>query len=484
MSDGLALNLGGAAAPFGLLGLAGLLFLLPSRRGAGLIVLAALAVVAWALTMRLAAPEAAPVFTALGGWSESVGGGFRLDAYAAGAGLILCLSAGFSALAGLEERLDWQSAPVAALRLAWAGAGLAALSSVSVFSLVGWLLVADLALVAALALQSGDRAALALAGAGQLLVWRCMAAGLSFLGLAFLYAAAGRLDAVALSAALHAAPGDGRAAVGGVLVLAGVLSLAGAPPLQAGAATSTAAARAPALLLLLGAMVLGLAAAGRVLALFLDADREEFVLAIALLSGLGALWAGGRAVFASSLSGMAAALVAAQLFGAVLGLALREPVLAIAQALAVLVGGLAVWLGVDLLRRRFGAAQLDALHGVGRLAPLETIVLVAGALSLAGAPFLFGFLVHFELLGAAAASRSPGAAVLLVLAELGCVLAALRLTLVLCVSPSPRTDAPKAPLAWATLPLGLLAALACLVFGLVLRPDALAGVAIALELRR
>ena len=189
----------------------------------------------------------------------------------------------------------------------------------------------------------------------------------------------------------------------GLLVLVGTLPMVACFPAYgwltdlAEAAPSTA--MAPALLLpaVGGAMLLRLLPGSMVVALL------PALAVVALLLGIATLWWGAiRAWMSPGLRQLAAWLTVAQSGYLVLAIgAMASPTasseIVRAAALHVLVAPLAlaaVWGAAGSVRAEFGTDSIADLNGLLRKAPLATVALFLGGLSLAGLPPLPGFQVQ------------------------------------------------------------------------------------------
>lgn len=450
----------------------------PRLAGAlGALIAIAASLSAWAGAAR--AFGASGELLTLGGWPAGFASGFLVDAFA-GAGVFaaLLLSA-VSLFVSFGESDRPGSHPASfGLRLAWGGALAAALLAFDLLSQILWLLAAEIALVAVLALQ-GDAAGKALAVAGRWLLWRALGGVLALLGAALLYAAAGRLEPGPLAAYLNGAGGDARAALGLGLLAAGLLTLGCAAPLQGALAGALRAGRLSVGLLAVGGALAAWLLLMRLGSVLLAADRADALYLLALLAAICSLFASLQLAAASSLARIAGFGFAAQsgafllaTAGGAFGPALLHALVSGLATLAVLAGAKAIGGGGD--------APLARQHGAGRKAPLAAAVVVVGALSYASVPFTAGFVSRVGLLEMAADRNWALAAALLTLPALSGLWAGARCISILFLNTGPE-GADRSRLAWRVLPVGVAAALACVAYGFLAPPEGLALLAVAVE---
>jgi NADH-quinone oxidoreductase subunit N len=285
----------------------------------------------------------------------------------------------------LDSDMETESRPLPAVFVVVLG-GMVAASSLSLWGLWAGLVAAALAAIAADVLSSDERST-------RLLLVAVIAAALTAVGLAAIYATTGDASLSTLRNALRPGATGLPLAVAVLLTLAGLVVLSGIAPLrwlmpEGGASRTPLGAGA------LGGLLLGVAA----------------VVAARLLGGLGAVnldWAPWLAVLAAL----------AMVLGGVLAVAARSPRAAAAWLVVVQVGWLAAGLALHDRRGSAGAllvlgglllaaAALPALAGaeeahqlaaLRRNEPLRALGLTLLLLSLAGAPPLAGFIGQFAV---------------------------------------------------------------------------------------
>ncbi|MFT3726295.1 MAG: proton-conducting transporter membrane subunit [Terricaulis sp.] len=259
----------------------------------------------------------------------------------------------------------------------------------------GWLASAG---AVALAGQA-DRAALN--AAARMLVTGGVAAAMMLLGAGLIATSINGVDFSVLATDWHGAPQS--AAAGVALVSVGLAMCAAIAPLHAWAPISFARGGAFAALLIGVVSAAGaLVALARLIAFAVasPAIGNGVALALSALGIVSVLVGSAQAVGAGSLRRLAAYTVAVQGGCILLAIALGSPagfeaafvqLFALAASVLALVGGAAA----------AGGDTLSALDGLGRRAPLASVAITAGALSLMGAPLSIGFLGRWRLIEAA-----------------------------------------------------------------------------------
>lgn len=369
---------------------AGVSALLPARAGwviACLVVLAALFLVSDAalralvgrsaihgapLAFNAIAAFAAPLLVALMVMVLPASGAAlgRGGAHSASVGLALCVGAG------------------------WVGALLAT----DLVGLVAGAHIAWLAAVAAVAL-SADRQRGALNGALRMLIAGGVGAALMWTGVA-LFARAVGSDAASLASGPITAPN--LATVGIVLMMLPIAGAAGLAPLHSWVGPAFGRGGGLAVLMIgvvaaIGAMFVlarlaALATSAPDIALGVDA-------ALVLLGAASIVIGSAQAIGARDLRRLAAYAGATQAGCVMLALALGSPAgfaAALVQVFAWAAASLALLGGALALK----SADLNALDGLVRRAPLAAAAITAGALSLMGAPLTIGFLGRWRLIEA------------------------------------------------------------------------------------
>ncbi len=319
------------------------------------------------------------------------------------AALIACVGALVMIAAGAQLTRDFapRVAPFAMALLmvmiaGWCGAALAR-------DFVGLVIGVETAWLASVGLValSGDRDRGALTGALRMLTAGGVAGVLLLLGAGLTIYAIGAADLAVLADAPIALPG--LAATGLGLILSSLALKAGVAPLHlwVGGAYGRIGG--------VGSMALGtvgavgaLAILVRVAAFAMAAPAVAAGLSTALLTlGLVSVVVGSvQAVGASNARRLAAYAGAAQAGCVLVSAALGSPAgfaAAMVQLIALSVSALALLGGTIRLEE---AHSLAALDGLSRRAPLSSVAVTAGALSLMGAPLTLGFLGRWRLIEA------------------------------------------------------------------------------------
>lgn len=317
--------------------------------------------------------------------------------------IVTCASAVALIAAGAQLRdYNARAAPFAlALTLCvgagWTGALLARdFTGLFLAGEAAWLAATGLVALGAEKDRGGLNAALRMLVAGG------MSAALMLLGIGLIVRSIGSVDLAALPIAQIAASGPASAGAG-LILLALALKASLAPfHLWSGAAQGRASA--------LGAIVIG--AVGAAGALAVMTRMAAFAIpAPAIGGGVSAALAGMgaasvvigslQAIGAGNLRRLVAYAGAAQAGIVLLGVALGSPAgfaAALIQLGALAAAAMAVLAG---LAAAGGGAALGALDGLGRRAPLSSLAITAGALSLMGAPLTIGFLGRWRVIEAA-----------------------------------------------------------------------------------
>lgn len=277
----------------------------------------------------------------------------------------------------------------------WTGALLAG-------DLVGMVIAVEIAWLASVGLfaLSGEHERGALNGALRMLTVGGVAAALALLGAALLSRGSGGAQLAGLAAAQISAPSITTAGV--ALIVISLAIRAGAAPLHIWAAAAFGRGNALAVLVVGVVGVTGaLAVLARVTAFALTAPAlgSGISATLAALGLAGIVIASVQAVGAVNIRRLAAYASASQVGGVLLGLALGSPA-GLASALVQVFG-----LAVAMLALLGGAAAarsnaVEALDGLVRRAPVASIAISAGALSLMGAPLTIGFLGRWRLIEA------------------------------------------------------------------------------------
>jgi NADH-quinone oxidoreductase subunit N len=224
-------------------------------------------------------------------------------------------------------------------------------------------------------------------------------------GLVLIYAATGTTDLARLATGVRVdgTPVDGAlAAVGIALVVVGLLSVIGVPPLQAW--TRHLQEAAPGVVAGFGS-ALGVVAGTAVLARFavegFGSGHSRWTLLVTVLAAIAMLSGGLLSLQANTIRRLIADLSIVQAGFLLLAVAATGTGVSGAAAagptalLFTLLGAAAALMAVLLLAGIFDAAglgtSLDAYRGVGRRAPATAVFLSLGLLALAGLPPLAGF---------------------------------------------------------------------------------------------
>lgn len=375
---------------------------------AACIAAAAGAVLALDFSARVLSGAAPPLF------EEGVALGF--DGVAAiGAPMLALLTALVAAAGGLMPARR----RIAALRLTlvlcmgagWIGALLAR-------DFIGLFLAAEIAWLAGVGLTAMGETRGRLNGALRMLVSGGFGAALMLVGVALVQRGAGAatLDDLAFADL----PAPDLAGAGVALMLLSLAAKAGAAPLHFWAAAAYGRAGR------FGALALGaLGATGALLALVRIGAHAVTAPDIAggvsaMLGGFGAasiVIGSAQAIGARSLQRLAAYGVAVQGGIVLLSAGLGTPAglaAALVQAAAAAAASLALLSGAAV----GGVQALEQLDGLGRRAPLAGLAIMAGALSLMGAPLTLGFLGRWRLIEASVGAAWWWAAGVVILASL------------------------------------------------------------------
>jgi multicomponent Na+:H+ antiporter subunit D len=258
----------------------------------------------------------------------------------------------------------------------------------------GWLAIAGV-----VALAQGERAGLN--GALRMLSAGGVAAALMLLGIGLLATSINGVELSVLAANWHGAPLS--AATGLALISIALAICAAIAPLHAWAPISLARGGAFAGLLIGTVAVSGaLTGLARLIAFAVAAPDigGGVALALSVLGAASVLIGSAQAVGAQSLRRLGAYAVAVQGGCILLGIALGSPAgfeAAFVQLFGLVASVLALVGGASAA----GGDTLSALDGLGRRAPLASVAITAGALSLMGAPLSIGFLGRWRLIEAA-----------------------------------------------------------------------------------
>lgn len=312
------------------------------------------------------------------------------------AGLLTVIAAG-GVLRDFHPRASpFALALVLCVSAGWSGALLAQ-------DYVGILLAVETAWLAQVGLvaMSSQRDRAALNAAFRMLSAGGGAAALLLLGAGFIGRSVGSLDVVTLANTPVAAPG--LAGVGIGLVLLALAIKAGVAPLHfwIGPAYGRSGG--------LAAVVLGAVGAVGALALLLRVSAHamaapalgEGVSAALVALGIASVVIGSfQAIGATNLRRLAAYAGAAQAGCVLITAALGSPAAyaaALVQVFALCAASLALFGGAAAIG---GVSDLNALNGLSRRAPLASVAIMAGALSLMGAPLTIGFLGRWRFIEA------------------------------------------------------------------------------------
>jgi len=374
---------------------AALAMLCPPRLSWGIAVLAALLAAALAgdAAMR-ALLQPAP------DWIMVEGAPLLADGVGAFSAPLVALVAALVAIGAgaLLKDIERQTAPVAMALLlcqlaGWLGALVARdLAGVFVAIETAWL-----ASVAMLAFGAGRTA---LAGAMRMLVAGGVGSALFLCGAGLLYRSVGSLDLSAFTEA-HVASTDA-AALGAGMMLLGLALKAGIAPLHDWTGAAFTRPGGPAALALGALGLVGAVAVMIRLAAYVVANPgigEGLSVALAVLGGASVVIGSVQAVGAHNLVRLAAYATAAQAGGVLMCVGLGSPAgfaAALIQLTALAAAALALFGGAAA----GGARSLAQLDGLGRRAPLAGAAVLAGAISLMGAPMTLGFLGRWRFVEA------------------------------------------------------------------------------------
>jgi multicomponent Na+:H+ antiporter subunit D len=377
---------------------AALVFLIKPARIAWVIAVAgALATAAMALDLAAATLAARPPPAAL----EGIGIG--VDAVGAYVAALLAIGSALATLAAGAFLKDFGAKTAGAALAcgliatsAWTSVMLARdLTGVFIAAETGWLASVGVAALAAVRERG------ALNGAVRMLTIGGAGAALALLGVALLTVSVGSPEIAALSGNWRGSAGA--AAGGAALLMLGFSIYAGVAPLHAWTPVTLARGSVYAALVVAVIGVVGaLGAMARLAAFAIDAPAlgGGVSLALSVLGSASALIGSMQAAGAANLRRLAAYAGAAQGGCILLAIALGSPagfeaafvqLFALTASMFALIGGAAA----------AGGEALHALDGLGRRAPLASVAIAAGALSLMGAPLTIGFLGRWRLIEAA-----------------------------------------------------------------------------------
>ena len=437
------------------------------------------AMIAGDFAWRTLVDGATPVLTAEGVF-------LRGDALGAWIAAMLTAAGALTASAGgatMRTETHARSAPlVFALLLmmiaAWCAAGFAG----SFVGLIAAAATAWLASVGMVAL-SADRTRGALTGALRMLAGGAVAIALMLIGAALLGRGAGALTLVTLASAPIAAPALAAGGVG--LILAGLAFQAGIAPLHMWAGPAYGRAGGLAAIALGAVGTIGaLAVLVRVAAFAFSAPSIAASLSPALLAlGAASVVIGSvQAVGARNIRRLVAYAVAAQAGCALISAALGSPAgfaAALVQILAQCAAALSLLAGAARVVSANDFAELD---GLARRAPLASAAIMAGALSLMGAPLTLGFLGRWRLIEAGVGGGWWWSASAVIVVSLAAVLYGGRLIERIYFRRAEIVAAQESPWRFALWP-ALLASMAAIAFGvepsLILRAADVAAAALA-----
>lgn len=306
---------------------------------------------------------------------------------------VLAAGAGF---ADAPPRVAPYAMALAALAIAgWSGAAFAAdLPLVLLASETAWLACVGLAAL------SCDRHRSALNGALRMLIAGGVGSAFTVAGLALIWRSSGDLGVAALAFEARSPLGEG---VGLGLALAGLIVKTGAAPFGfwAGAAFSRMG--------VLAALSVGVVGVGGALLLIVRLSAHAFAMpeiggglsAALALVGAAAIVAGSvQAMGARNLRRLACYAGAAQAGGVLVCVALGSPA-SVAAALVQIMALVAAMLALYAAAAAGNVDSLDAIDGFARRAPLASVAVTFGAVSLIGAPLTIGFLGRWRLIEAA-----------------------------------------------------------------------------------
>lgn len=324
------------------------------------------------------------------------GAGLFTAMLVATAGALTVLAAG----AGKRE-FQARAAPFAyalmlILMAAWIGASMAE-DLIGVFLAIECAWLASTAVVA----LNGDRDRAALTGALRMLTSGGVAGALMLLGIGLISRGVGTTQISALAEVQILSPGVAGAGVG--LFVLGLALKAGAAPFhfwlgaaygRVGGITALAVGAVGAI----GALGVLVRVAG--FALAAPALGEGFANALVAIGAFSVAVGSLQAIGARNLRRMAAYAGGAQAGCVILSVALGSPAgfaAALVQLFAMCAAALAMFGGAAAIG---GNGALQSLDGLGKRAPLASVALSAGALSLMGAPLTIGFLGRWRMIEA------------------------------------------------------------------------------------
>ncbi|MCL4716148.1 MAG: hypothetical protein KJZ75_14670 [Hyphomonadaceae bacterium] len=321
------------------------------------------------------------------------GVGAFAGALLAGVAVLAVMAAGAS-LGDYERR----AAPFALALLLLTAAGW--IGALMARDLVGVLIAVETAWLASVGLVAMSAQRAALNGALRMLGAGGVGGAMFVLGAGLLHHGAGALDLPAIAAA-HVERADA-AALGAGLVLLGVALKAGVAPLHEwmGAVlgrVNAVGALAVGVLCAIGAIAVIVRLAAYLLPSL--AFGEGVSIALAVLGGASVVIGSVQAVGSHNLRRMTGYAGIAQAGGVLLCVALASPAgyaAALVQLTAFAGAALALFGGAAA----GGVQTLETLDGLGRRAPLAGAAIMAGAVSLMGAPLTLGFLGRWRLVEA------------------------------------------------------------------------------------
>lgn len=292
------------------------------------------------------------------------------------------------------------------------------LGALTARDLAGVFVAIEAAWLASVALLALGPARSALGGALRMLGAGGVGSALFLCGAALFYRSVGTLDLSAIAAARI--EGADAAALGAGLMLLGVALKAGIAPLHdwIGAAFTRPGGAAALTLGTLG-VIGALCVIVRLAAYFIPVPTigGGVSIALAVLGGASVVIGSIQAVGARNLLRLAAYAGAAQAGGILLCVALGSPAgfaAALVQLTALAATAMALFGGAAA----GGVQSLEHLDGLGRRAPLAGAAIMAGAISLMGAPLTLGFLGRWRLVEAGVGAGWWWAAGAVILASL------------------------------------------------------------------
>ncbi|HYD89161.1 MAG TPA: proton-conducting transporter membrane subunit [Vitreimonas sp.] len=307
---------------------------------------------------------------------------------------VLALLAAGAQLGDFERRTASVATALGlAVQTAWIGA-------LAARDLIGVFVAAETAWLAAAALLALSAERGALNGALRMLSAGGVGAALFLVGAALIHRSAGTLDLPAIAEA-HIEAADAAALGAGLIVLSLALK-AGVAPLHDWLGAGFSRANGAAAMIVGAAAVVGaLTVLVRVAAYFVQAPAigEGVSIALAVLGGASVVIGSLQAVGATNVRRLAAYAGAAQAGGVLLCVALGSPA-GVAAALVQLTALAATALALFGGAAAGGVRTLEGLDGLGRRAPLAGAAMMAGAISLMGAPLTLGFLGRWRLVEA------------------------------------------------------------------------------------